>query len=327
MRQKVSHNRRSRFRAMLVFLACTATLALIVSAALLFHLFFADALRGNKLLTVPDLTGAILTGGLPQSADGFQIVRIEEHSDTPQGTVLGQSPAAGSRRKCVPGKRYVTLTLYVSKGPETETVPFTVGSSVDDAVYELLSRGFLYNRIECYDDAPTGEVIAQSHAAGTELPKGETVTLTVSKGEKKRRVQIPVLSGLSLVEAKSLAEALGLRIGTVSYSVTTSDGEQVLTQFPPPGARAPIGTEIALTLSKKAPDETEASPPEGAEDTLTESSGPSEESPQEPPAENRERPMKDKKREPHEDPFGIGDTELDRILDRLFEQKLPFSPH
>lgn len=326
MKGRISHSRHSRFRAILIFLACTATAALTLSAALLFHLFFSDAFTKSEILTVPDLSGAILPNHLPAETSGFQIVRIDRYDDTPAGTVLGQSPAAGSKRKYVPKKRYVTLTLYVSKGPETEVIPSVIGSHIDTAVCELLSLGFSCKRIERFDNAPAGEVISQSHVAGTVLQKGETVILTVSKGEKYRKVRVPTLSGLSPVEARSLAEAIGLRIGKVSYSETAAEGEQVLAQLPLPGTRVPIGTEISLTLSGKALKDTEEISPETSEAAPPEIQDTSETEQGKHAKEGRDRLQKDKKRDPSRDPAETEGPVLDHILDRFFERFLPKTP-
>ncbi len=324
MKQSVSPERHSRFKAILIFLACTATAALILSAALLFRLFFGNVIKGSETLTVPDLQGVILKKEMPKETEGFQIVRIDQYDEAPIGTVLRQSPAAGSKRKSAPGMRYATLTLYVSKGRETATVPSLIGSSAGSAVCELLSRGFSYERVERYDSAPAGEVIAQSRAAGSVLPKGETVMLTVSKGEKDRKIQVPPLSGLSLTEAKSLAEALGLRIGMVTYrEASGNDAEQVLTQFPLQGTRAAKGTEIALTIAKSPNEETEPCPPSTEDDIPSEPSPPNEESTREPRQEMREQPQNDKKRVPKEDRTESSGEALERILDRFFKEQFP----
>lgn len=324
MKRRDPYERHSRFRAMLIFLACSAAASVILSAVLLVRLFFGDAFAKSEILTVPDLVGTVLEGYSSDKAKEFQIVRVEIHSNSPRGTVLWQSPAAGSTRKSVQRKRYATLTLYVSKGRETATVPSVLGISAGSAACELISRGFSYKHIERYDSAPAGEVIAQSRAAGSVLPKGETITLTVSKGEKDHRVVVPLLSGLSLAEAETLAEAVGLRIGRVTYrEASENDAEQVLTQFPLQGTRATEGTEIALTIAKSPNEETEPCPPSTEDDIPSEPSPPNEESTQEPRQEMREQPQNDKKYIPKEGRAESSGEALERILNRLFKEQFP----
>lgn len=249
---------RSRFRRVLILLTVIAAFSLIFCLSIVYYLFFSDLFRKSETLIIPDLTGIVLEDPLPHELAGFQTVRIACYNDAPAGTVLSQFPEAGSKRKTVKGKRYVTLTLYVSKGQEIVPVPHLIGKNIENSTCELLARGFSYLYQERYDDAPRGTVIAQSAPEGTRLQKGELITLTVSLGERNPKLRIPSLSEYTLIEAKSLIEASGLRIGSITYHPTAENNGKVFSQFPLPGMRVPEGTAIALTVSRFAPSESDS---------------------------------------------------------------------
>ena len=69
---------------------------------------------------------------------GFRVVKATQPSSTvPAGDVISTSPAAGN-----PAPRGSTVTIIVSTGPETATVPDVVGDSQSNATDELTSAGF-----------------------------------------------------------------------------------------------------------------------------------------------------------------------------------------
>ena len=253
MKEANINPRRSRFRRVLILLTIIASFSLIFCLFIVYHLFFSDLFQKSETLIVPDLTGVVLEEILPSELTGFQIVRIARHDDAPEGTVLSQVPEAGSRRKNVKGKRYATLTLYVSKGQELTRIPHLIGKDIQNSACELLSRGFSYLYEECFDDAPKGTVIAQSVPGGTLFQKGGSIKLTVSLGKENPKPRVPSLSGYTLVQAKSLIEASGLRIGSITYHPTSKDDGRVISQFPLPGMSVTEGTEITLTVARCVP--------------------------------------------------------------------------
>ena len=256
----------SRLRRLLILLSIIAVFSLLFCIFVVYHLFFSDLFKESSTLTVPDLVGETLTSDTPRDAGGFQTVRIGCYSDSPVGTVLSQYPTAGSKRKAPQNGRYATLTLFVSKGRETVAVPDMRGASVESAVPSLLTSGLSYTRVDRFNAAPSGTVIAQSPAAGERLPRGAPVTLTVSLGEEAAKRRVPNLCELTLVEAHSLAEASGLRIGSVTYRTADGNAGTVLSQFPLSGTAVSEGAQISLTVRRApAPSEKAKTPPEKAD--------------------------------------------------------------
>ena len=90
----------------------------------------------------------------------------------PKGRVLSQSPRDGTLFK---GD---TVTLVVSKGPVLVEVPNVVGQQVQRARRILLDAGFTVEVREALGGF-FHTVRLQDPAAGSKVPKGSTVTLTI----------------------------------------------------------------------------------------------------------------------------------------------------
>lgn len=132
--------------------------------------------------SVPDLTGKDKSDASDiLEAAGFKLGEVStEASAKPEGTILDQSPEAGSELE--KGK---TVDITVSDGSKAKTsVPYVIGMSLSSAQAELsdadLTCGSVsYDYSDTYDN---GEVMWQQYEAGTSLTKGSSVKIKVSKG-------------------------------------------------------------------------------------------------------------------------------------------------
>jgi beta-lactam-binding protein with PASTA domain len=109
---------------------------------------------------------------------GFKVVRRNVPSDQPADTVVAQSPAANTLAR--PGS---TITLNVSKGPKTSTVPDVTSLDEAGARSTLEQSGFKVNVTNepTTDPGQDGFVLSQDPAGGTQAPAGTTVTIVVGK--------------------------------------------------------------------------------------------------------------------------------------------------
>jgi eukaryotic-like serine/threonine-protein kinase len=186
---------------------------------------------------------------------GFQaLVRKVNSEDVEAGIVIKSSPSGGST-----ATRGSTVVLTVSKGPRLIKVPVLVGTQRSLAVQQIRSRGLTPSVEEEESSAPRGEVIRQSPSAGSELPRGSSVTIVVSAGEEQ--VSVPNVIGDERAEAVEALRAAGL-----DPSVTEQPTEvepqvgRVTDQFPPPGAEVEPGAGVTVVVGKRAPGSVE---PEG----------------------------------------------------------------
>jgi beta-lactam-binding protein with PASTA domain len=90
-----------------------------------------------------------------------------------KNTVMSIKPKAGNT---VPSGS--TVEVVVSKGPPPVTVPNLVDMPRQKAIAALERIG-LRAKVEVGTVAPLNRVISQSPAAGTEIPKGSTVTIRI----------------------------------------------------------------------------------------------------------------------------------------------------
>ncbi len=115
---------------------------------------------------------------------GLKTVTVEEFHDTViNGYVIRTEPVEGTIVQ--PGD---TITLYVSKGQEKNTVkmPGIIGMTVSQAERELIKKGIAVNKKTYAPSAqyPDGTVIGASIAEGTAVtPKSTSVDLVISKTE------------------------------------------------------------------------------------------------------------------------------------------------
>ena len=115
-------------------------------------------------------------------AAGYQLGVIKpETSPEPEGTVLKQSPEAGS-----PADKESKVDIWVSdgKGKEMGTVPSVMKKSLAEAEKEIEAAGFKVGEVSYrYDESiDKGYLTWQQWNAGAQLEKGSTIDIEVSKG-------------------------------------------------------------------------------------------------------------------------------------------------
>ncbi len=199
--------------------------------------------KGPQLFPLPELTGGTLEeakNGLNAAEMALGPVTEQFNEEAPAGTVLSQDPAAGT------AVRHGTpVSLAVSKGPEPIPVPSVVGQDEDDAVDAIEAAGLQADvaREEVFSrEIPKGAVASQAPAAGT-LTRGDTVTLTISKGP--RMVQVPSYIGKQAKEAEQALRQLGfdVKVNNIlgGFFGTVRDQDPV-------NKEVPEGSVITLTV-------------------------------------------------------------------------------
>lgn len=103
------------------------------------------------------------------------VVAAEEvfHDTVPAGDVVAQTPEARAQ-----AHRTDTVTLQVSKGPETVAMPNLTGKQYDEAAAALEALGLKAERKNVLGGL-FGTVRDQSAPENQQVPKGTTITLTV----------------------------------------------------------------------------------------------------------------------------------------------------
>ncbi len=186
---------------------------------------------------------------------GFEpAVRTANSDRVEAGQVISSDPRGGTN-----ATRGSTVTLTVSIGPKLAQVPVLVGSPRSVAVQQIRARGLSPSVEEEESSTPAGEVVRQSPSAGSELPRGSTVTIVVSQGEQQ--AQVPNVIGKERAEAVEMLRAAGLEPSVQEQETEVpSQVGRVTDQFPPPGSEVEPGTGVTIVVGRRAAAEPEPEP-------------------------------------------------------------------
>ena len=170
------------------------------------------------------------------------------HKTIPADVVLEQDPPAGSVQK-----RGAEVTLAISGGQATATVPDVRGVSHQQARIAIENAGFQFGSVsQQTSDQPRGAVIASDPPPGTSLELPATVSITLSQGPST--VQIPDLTGRTLADARSTLEQIGLRLGGTTQDTSSLTPENtILGQSPAAGTTVSAGASVNLRISRFPP--------------------------------------------------------------------------
>lgn len=175
------------------------------------------------------------------------------------GVVTAQTPAPGA--SVIPGDVPLHLTLgnpppgilqailqaFANAPKNTVQVPPVTGQNRTVASRTLEAAHLRPSFTGDLNDQ-AALVAQQSPAAGTSVPQGSAVTLTLTLPQ----TTVPLVVGKSLADASGLLTAASLRIGTVSGGTDTTTATVVATQTPPAGTQVDPGTNVDLTLTVPA---------------------------------------------------------------------------
>jgi serine/threonine-protein kinase len=133
--------------------------------------------KGPRPVAVPNVVGSSYEVAAAQlQSAGFTVGRVTVESSRPAGEVVAQDPPGNST-----ASQGSSVTLSVSQGPTTVSVPDVSLQTVADARATLRAAGFrvTVTRQETDDESLDGLVMSQDPAGLTEANPSSTVTLTV----------------------------------------------------------------------------------------------------------------------------------------------------
>ncbi|MET4096530.1 PASTA domain-containing protein [Arthrobacter sp. UYCu712] len=178
---------------------------------------------------------------------GFESTTKDVYDDdVAAGLVVGSEPETGQVIR-----KFQTVSLAVSKGPELFPLPELTGKSLDEGKAALNGSGMALGKItETFDEtAAAGTVLAQAPPSGTAVRHGTPLDLTVSKGPQP--IPVPDMRGQEQGAAVKAIEAAGLK--AVVSPETVNDRQvpkgAVVAQDPASG-NLTRGGAVTLTISK-----------------------------------------------------------------------------
>ena len=195
------------------------------------------------LTRMPDLAGLDSTMALKMVDSAGLSARLDyAYSDMPEGYVAAQSPAAQTELE-----RGAGVLVVISRGSGQASVQKLSGMTQADAEAAILAQGLTIGETTVVPSTlQRGTVVAQSPEAGTSVPLGESVSLTVSGG----RVVVPELVGQREEEALERIATVGLSCGMIEYETVESASRDgvVLTQSLEQFSEVLPGTVVEMTV-------------------------------------------------------------------------------
>ena len=217
-------------------------------------------------IAVPDVKGKTLVEAEAILKDNNLDFTLKEEFDAkvPTGTVIKQSPGAGSHVKA--GRK---IQLTVSKGAEPGVVPDLKGKNLAEATEMLHAAKLAVGKVtvQYKEGAAQGAVLSQDIEAGKKVAAGTKVDLVVniSKGQSV----VPDLKGLTLSDARERLSSMGLMIGSVTTKEDSAPKGTVIGAEPEFGKVLSEGSVVTLIVSggkkeEKKQKETSGTPSQAA---------------------------------------------------------------
>ncbi len=227
-----------------------AVLSVFVIAALI-----ARSLIGGSAdqVAVPEVSGLTVSDAQAAlEAEGLTLGKqTEKASDTvPDGNIIDQSPESGTQVD-----KGSTVSVVVSTGVDTTTVPTLVGLSLDQARQALREAGLaLGDSTAKPSDQDRNTVIKVSPKEGETVPADSRVDVTYASGNNK----VPDVSGESESAARQDLEQEGFAVGNTQEE-ESADAEPgtVLRTSPSAGETVRLGTTVSLVIATAPPQPTE----------------------------------------------------------------------
>ena len=217
-------------------------------------------------IAVPDVKGKTLVEAEAILKDNNLDITLKEEFDAkvPTGTVIKQSPGAGSHVKA--GRK---IQLTVSKGAEPGVVPDLKGKNLAEATEMLHAAKLAVGKVtvQYKEGAAQGAVLSQDIEAGKKVAAGTKVDLVVniSKGQSV----VPDLKGLTLSDARERLSSMGLMVGSVTTKEDSAPKGTVIGAEPEFGKVLSEGSVVTLIVSggkkeEKKQKETSGTPSQAA---------------------------------------------------------------
>lgn len=195
---------------------------------------------------------------LEQYPNGYGGGRAQRRAAARSGNsrpIVPIAVAAGVALLLVIGFLFVRNSSDGGPGTDSVAVPDVIGFAQNEAEQSLRSQGFVvaYGPAEPNETTGAGKVLRQDPSSSVKIAANGTVTLTLSTGPAA--VEVPQLSGVTELSAKSQLTAAGLMAVDQVRTQPSKDfiAGQVIGTEPAAGQVVPPGTQVTITVSSGPP--------------------------------------------------------------------------
>lgn len=191
----------------------------------------------------------------------FVVEEIYDFDETyNRDIIFKQNPEAGTTLESLNGEK-LSITLYVSKGKKTFSMPELIGLNLSEAKQIIESLELVLDNIiyGFSNEQPIDKIFDQSPVPDSEVSKSTGVILYVSKGENPQ-VLIPDVIGMTKEEAIDILNNAGFNAISViegkTFEENSNEKDKVFAQIPVSGTLYNKSLEIIINISKgiKVPD-------------------------------------------------------------------------
>ena len=226
---------------------------IILAFALLGGIAFGSGLLSsggsNKTVTVPSIVGMTVENATKELEKVGLKLKVSEtvESDKEENTILEMNPIENTQ-----AKKGDTIEVKVSGGVAKIKVPDLRDYEINYIEDLLTQKGLNWSITEQYsENIKSGYLIKQYPERDTEVAKGTTIELTISKGPEVKLVSVSNYLGQNVDKVKSDLEALGLVVKLKEQQTDReSENGAVLEQSIEDGSKVSAGTPITLTYGK-----------------------------------------------------------------------------
>lgn len=179
---------------------------------------------------------------------GFRVAYTEgQVGNQGVGTIIRQDPPAGTN---LPIGRLVTLTV---NNPPSIEVPKLEEQNLEQAKNTLKDRSMVLGKVLKVDgtltNTPEGRIVSQLPEAGSPAQRGQPIQVMVSTGISGKETWLPMLTGLTVDQAREYARVAGLVVTRVSEQPSDKPPGSVLEQTPAPFVRVDVGSPVTLNVA------------------------------------------------------------------------------
>ena len=228
--------------------------AVVIAIALLGGMAFGSGLltggsSSSKTVTVPNIVGMTLDNATKELEKLGLKIKVSEtiESDKEENTILEMNPVSNTD-----AKKGDIIEVKVSGGVSKVKVPDLRDYEINYIEDLLTQKGLEWNITYQYsENIKSGYLISQYPERDTEVPKGTTIELTISKGPEVKLVSVSNYLGQNVEYVKGELEALGLVV-ILQEQVTDRESENgaVINQSIESGTKISVGAKITLTYGK-----------------------------------------------------------------------------
>jgi serine/threonine-protein kinase len=220
--------------------------------------------KGQPAKPVPDVVGQSESQAVALlKAAGFGVTPVSVPSGETKGNVIAQKPRAGEQAQPGTNVRLNVAGTTPAKPappkpaqPVTVTVPDVEGNTLQEARLALRKAGIVMAIRYVPNEQPSGTVVAQAKAPGTDVKRGDHMLVTVSEGGSSGTAAavlaaVPNVVGMDEQTARTRLQQAGFAAVAEDYATSDSSRDgKVVEEQPAPGTKAPKGSQIIIYVGR-----------------------------------------------------------------------------